>query len=174
MFYSEEYSFTIEEEEIQILDSECFAFQKMIDYIYSKDYSCDDIRDSFEILKMGDKYDLKDLVILSRRSIDSHTISSQNIGRVLCVVDEYRDLEGFDDICEGLLARCRKYIGDSMRTAQDVFNLLALTTEDDDEMETELLVKLLRETARCRNCKMHPSDCLSGQKVSMKDIYYDG
>ena len=59
----------------------------------------------------------------------------------------YRLLEGFDNVCEDLLDRCRKFIGDNLRTAQDVFNLLAETCEDEDDLErgfeTELLVKLL-------------------------------
>ena len=57
---------------------------------------------------------------------------------------------------------------------KDVFNLLATTSEDDDELErgfeTELLVKLLRETAVCRNCKMHPTHCLNGQKVTYDNM----
>ena len=57
---------------------------------------------------------------------------------------------------------------------QDVFNLLATTSEDDDELErgfeTELLVKLLKETAVCRNCKMHPTLCLNGQKVTYDNM----
>ena len=57
-----------------------------------------------------------------------------------------------------------------MKTAQDVFNLLASTNDDQDDLdhslETELLVKLLRDTAKCKNCKMHPSECLNGQKVT--------
>ena len=172
MFFSTDTNFTLESEEITIMDSDCFAFQKMINYIYSKDYSCDDIRDSFEILKMGDKYDLKELVILSRRSIDNYVISGQNVAKVLHVVEVYKNLEGFDDICEGLLARCRKFVSDSMRTAQDVFNLLAINSDEDDEVETDLLVKLLRETARCRNCKMHPNECLNGQKVKILNIRF--
>lgn len=61
---------------------------------------------------------------------------------------------------------------------QDVFNLLANASEDDDELgrgfETELLVKLLRETAVCRNCKMHPTNCLNGQKVTYENMITGG
>ena len=75
---SPETLFTKEDEEIQITDSECFAFQNMINFIYSKDFTCGaDIRDSFETLKIGDKYDLADLVIQSRRAIENH--ASHNV-----------------------------------------------------------------------------------------------
>ena len=61
---------------------------------------------------------------------------------------------------------------------QDVFNLLANASDDDDELgrgfETELLVKLLRETAVCRNCKMHPTNCLNGQKVTYENMITGG
>ena len=211
---SSETMFTKEDEEIQITDSECFAFQNMINFIYSKDFTCGaDIRDSFETLKIGDKYDLADLVIQSRRAIENHVISTRNVGKVLRVIHTYeyvnlniispnyikrflkRSLEGFGSICEDLSDRCRKFIGENLRTAQvfrskscfycqvvyiiifhyqDVFNLLATASEDDDELErgfeTELLVKLLRETAVCRNCKMHPTDCLNGQKVTYDNM----
>lgn len=179
IFSSPEILFTREDEEIQITDSECFAFQNMINFIYSKDFSCGaDIRDSFETLKIGDKYDLADLVIQSKRAIENHVISTRNVGKVLRVIHTYESLEGFDSICEDLSDRCRKFIGDSMRTAQDVFNLLATASDDDDELgrgfETELLVKLLRETAVCRNCKMHPTDCLNGQKVTYDNMITGG
>lgn len=139
IFSSPEILFTREDEEIQITDSECFAFQNMINFIYSKDFSCGaDIRDSFETLKIGDKYDLADLVIQSKRAIENHVISTRNVGKVLRVIHTYeyanlyvhhylkfnekhsfkRSLEGFDSICEDLSDRCRKFIGDSMRTAQ--------------------------------------------------------
>ena len=82
--------FTKEDEEIQITDSECFAFQNMINFIYSKDFTCGaDIRDSFETLKIGDKYDLADLVIQSRRAIENHVISTRNVGKVLRVIHTY-------------------------------------------------------------------------------------
>ena len=92
MFFSlsPETRFTKEEEEIQITDSECFAFQNMINFIYSKDFSCGtNICDSFETLKVGDKYDLADLVILSRRAIENHVISSRTRGKVLRVINTY-------------------------------------------------------------------------------------
>ena len=82
--------FTREDEEIQITDSECFAFQNMINFIYSKDFTCGaDIRDSFETLKIGDKYDLADLVIQSKRAIENHVISTRNVGKVLRVIHTY-------------------------------------------------------------------------------------
>ena len=87
---SPETMFTREDEEIQITDSECFAFQNMINFIYSKDFSCGaDIRDSFETLKIGDKYDLADLVIQSKRAIENHVISTRNVGKVLRVIHTY-------------------------------------------------------------------------------------
>ena len=87
---SSETMFTKEDEEIQITDSECFAFQNMINFIYSKDFTCGaDIRDSFETLKIGDKYDLADLVIQSRRAIENHVISTRNVGKVLRVIHTY-------------------------------------------------------------------------------------
>lgn len=105
-------------------------------------------------------------------------ISTRNIAKVLRVIHMYRLLEGFDNVCEDLLDRCRKFIGDNLRTAQDVFNLLAETCEDEDDLErgfeTELLVKLLRDTAKCRNCKMHPTDCLNGQKVTYDNMITGG
>lgn len=56
--------------------------------------------------------------------------------------------------------------------------MLATASDDDDELgrgfETELLVKLLRETAVCRNCKMHPTDCLNGQKVTYDNMITGG
>ena len=175
MFYGDQ-KFTKEEEEIEITDSECFAFQKMINYIYSKSYSIlmySDIRDSFETLKVGDKYDLTDLVVLSRRAIESFVITSKNVGKVLRVVETYKTLEGFDTVCQDLAKRCRKFVDDNMKTAQDVFNLLAVTNDDDDaerSLENELVVKLLKETAKCKFCKMHPSQCLNGQKVSYENM----
>ena len=55
-----------------------------------------------------------------------------------------------------------------------MFNLLATTSEEDDELErgfeTELLVKLLKETAVCRNCKMHPTHCLNAQRVTYDNM----
>ena len=92
MFFSlsPDHRFTQEDEEIQITDSECFAFQNMINFIYSKDFSCGtNICDSFETLKVGDKYDLADLVILSRRAIENHVITSRNLGKVLRVIHTY-------------------------------------------------------------------------------------
>ena len=117
---------------------------------------------------------MTDLVILSRRSIENHSISCKNVAKVLRVIDTYKTLEGFDTICEDLSARCQQFISDNMRTAQDVFNLLATANEDEDDLEkaveTELLVKLLRETAKCRNCKMHPTECLNGEKVTYDNM----
>ena len=117
---------------------------------------------------------MTDLVILSRRSIENHSISCKNVAKVLKVIDTYKTLEGFDTICEDLSARCQKFISDNMRTAQDVFNLLATANEDEDDLdkvvETELLVKLLRDTAKCRNCKMHPTECLNGVKVTYDNM----
>ena len=90
-FSSPESLFTREEGEIEITDSECFAFQNMINFIYSKNYTCGpDIRDSFETLKVGDKYDLADLVILSRRAIEDHVISARNVAKVLRVINTYK------------------------------------------------------------------------------------
>ena len=121
---------------------------------FLQEFCCGDIRDSFETLKIGDKYDLRDLVILSQRSIENHAITTKNLAKVLRLIEAYKNLEGFDSICDDLLERCKKFIGANMRTAQDVFNLLATTNDDDDELEkcfeTELLVKLLRDTAKCR------------------------
>ena len=111
-----------------------------------------DIRDSFETLKVGDKYDLTDLVVLSKRAIESFVITSKNVGKVLSVIETYKTLEGFDKICEDLKVRCRKFIEDNMKTAQDVFNLLAAGSEEEDTervLENELVVKLLKETAKC-------------------------
>ena len=102
MFFGDQ-KYTMEGDEIEITDSECFAFQKMINYIYSKSYSIlmySDIRDSFETLKVGDKYDLTDLVVLSKRAIESFVITSKNVGKVLSVIETYKTLEGFDKICE--------------------------------------------------------------------------
>ena len=155
-----------------------FAIYLIFGILYSnydfQNFCCGDIRDCFETLKVGDKYDLTDLVILSRRAIETYVISTRNIAKVLRVIHMYRLLEGFDNVCEDLLDRCRKFIGDNLRTAQDVFNLLAETCEDEDDLErgfeTELLVKLLRDTAKCRNCKMHPTDCLNGQKVTYDNM----
>ena len=117
---------------------------------------------------------MTDLVILSRRSIENHSISCKNVAKVLRVIDIYKTLEGFDNICEDLSARCQQFISDNMRTAQDVFNLLATANEDEDDLdkaaETELLVKLLRDTAKCRNCKMHPTECLNGEKVTYDNM----
>ena len=127
-----------------------------------------DITDSFETLKVGDKYDLTDLVILSRRAIENYIITSKNVGKVLKVIDSYKRLEGFDVIAEELYSRCQTFIEETMRTAQDVFNLLAVSSEEEDE--TELIVTLLRETARCRSCKMHPTQCLHGQKVTYDNM----
>ena len=127
-----------------------------------------DITDSFETLKVGDKYDLTDLVILSRRAIENYNITSKNVGKVLKVIDSYKRLEGFDVITEELYLRCQTFIEETMRTAQDVFNLLAVSSEEEDE--TELIVTLLRETARCRSCKMHPTQCLHGQKVTYDNM----
>ena len=175
MFYGDQ-SYTTEGEEIEITDSECFAFQKMINYIYSKSYSIlmySDIRDSFETLKVGDKYDLTDLVVLSRRAIESFVITSKNVGKVLRVIEAYKTLEGFDAICRDLNKRCKKFVDDNLKTAQDVFNLLAVgNAEDDSEksLENELVVKLLKETAKCKYCKMHPSQCLNGQKVTYDNM----
>jgi len=175
MFFGDQ-KFTKEEDEIEITDSECFAFQKMINYIYSKSYSIlmySDIRDSFETLKVGDKYDLTDLVVLSRRAIESFVITSRNVGKVLRVIEAYKTLEGFDTICNDLNIRCRKFVDDNMKTAQDVFNLLAVGNADDDaerSLENELVVKLLKETAKCKFCKMHPSLCLNGQKVTYENM----
>ena len=111
-FANNENNFTTETEAIDITDSECFAFQKMINFIYSKvivdisfpkhahmrnislqDYTFllhGDITDSFETLKVGDKYDLTDLVILSRRAIENYIITSKNVGKVLKVIDSYK------------------------------------------------------------------------------------
>jgi len=164
-------SFTTESELIEITDSECFAFQKMISFIYSKNYSLllqGDITDSFETLKVGDKYDLEDLVILSRRAIENYVITTRNVGKVLKVVDSYKRLEGFDVISEELFLRCKTFIEETMRTAQDVFNLLAVSCEED--VETDLIVSLLRDTARCKSCKVHPSQCLHGQKVTYDNM----
>jgi len=173
MFYGDA-TFLKEEDEIEITDSECFAFQKMINYIYSKSYSIlmySDIRDSFETLKVGDKYDLIDLVTLSRRAIESFVINSNNIGKVLRVVDTYKALEGFDTVCQDLNKRCKKFVHENMNTAQDVFNLLAVTTDDDDRsLESELVVKLLKESAKCKFCKMHPSQCLNGKRVNYDNM----
>ena len=128
-----------------------------------------DITDSFETLKVGDKYDLTDLVILSRRAIESYVINSKNVGKVLRVINTYKRLEGFNAISEELYLRCQTFIEETMRTAQDVFNLLAVSSEEEEE-ETELIVALLRETARCRSCKMHPTQCLHGQKVTYDNM----
>ena len=128
-----------------------------------------DITDSFETLKVGDKYNLDDLVILSRRAIENYVITTRNVGKVLKVVDSYKRLEGFDVISEELFLRCRTFIEETMRTAQDVFNLLAVSCEE-QEVETELIVGLLRDTARCKSCKMHPSQCLHGQKVTYDNM----
>jgi len=172
MFYGDQ-NFLKKEDEIEITDSECFAFQKMINYIYSKSYSIlmySDIMDSFETLKVGDKYDLTDLVILSRRAIESFVINCKNVGKVLRVVETYKALEGFDTVCQDLSKRCEKYVNDNMNTAQDVFNLLALTTDNEKSLESELVVKLLKESAKCKFCKMHPSRCLNGKRVTYENM----
>lgn len=180
MFYGEQI-FTEEEEEIEITDSECFAFQKMINYVYSKNnliLSSMDIQESFETLKVGDKYDLTELIILARRAIESFAITNKNVGRVLLVVENYKNLEGFEQICQTLAIRCKKFTEENLKSAQDVFNLLAISSslDDDDTLRTEsdLVVRLLKQTAKCKYCKMHPSSCLTGQKVSYDNMVEGG
>ena len=133
MFFSlsPENRFTQEDEEIQITDSECFAFQNMINFIYSKDFSCGtNICDSFETLKVGDKYDLADLVILSRRAIENHVITSKNLGKVLRVIHTYEYVniissnpytyitwKGLWRVLTAFVKTCQSDAGSSLKTA---------------------------------------------------------
>jgi len=160
---------------IEIKDVSKEAFEAMIDYIYNKKgklYIYD-----FDILcslyKLGDKYNIKELVTESLDVITWKDIGTENVLDVGLLVDQYSVYEELAETLLDTAARGLSSIFDGEVTKVGEF-FTKLVSEVPASASCKSLVRIMARVGKppvCENCKAYP--CKTGLEVT-KDNFVPG
>jgi len=149
---------------VKIKEFSCLAFSSCIKHEYGdKDVvkHCDDFELLFEMLLVCKKYLLDDLFKSIKRRLHRIKISRENLFEFLKVVDQWKGLLGFEQICAELTRKCAVQIKKSFKTSQEVIEFVS--NNKDDYLLGTFFHQMHHTDLKCSNCKVE--DCLNGKPV---------
>merc|ERR1712130_259639 len=103
----------------EVLDSSYPCFLGMINYLYENKFNINqyEIEDLFELMRFGDKYQIKSLVDLTADAINKYKITKENILVVANTAKNYEILGPFSEISTVTFQRCVTILHQTLKTA---------------------------------------------------------
>ena len=146
------------------------SFEKMIDFIYSKeiDWATLTVMELYDVVNLAEMYDMPPLTEVVKSQLEMYPLTMENLMEVANTADEYQQ---FPDVTSAVLVSCARFLQSSLQLQKDIFKFAA------DQVSRGLgaiaikLMVLANELTEsqaslvCDNCSEVVDDCLDGQEV---------
>jgi len=146
------------------------SFEKMIDFIYSKeiDWVTLTVMELYDVVNLAEKYDMPPLTEVVKSQLEMYPLTMENLMEVANTADEYQQ---FPDVTSAVLLSCAKFLHSSFQSRKDLFKFAAEQVSRGQGATAINLLALANElpespaTQVCDNCSEVESNCLDGQEV---------
>jgi len=165
-----------ENEEIDITGTTIEAFKEFLKILYSlHTSSCktslNEVKSLFNILNLCRRYMVQPAVTLIEARILStefNTSEPESIINAAVIANDYKELEGFQNISKKLLQNCSISLNEGLTTVHKITQFFAQVETKFSGEVLSLVVRLLA-FSDCSNCKA--PKCLHGCEVTQENIF---
>eukprot|EP00092_Neocalanus_flemingeri_P025679 GFUD01027840.1.p1 GENE.GFUD01027840.1~~GFUD01027840.1.p1 ORF type:complete len:305 (-),score=90.41 GFUD01027840.1:51-965(-) len=152
------------------------AFEKMVDYIYSKDIEWGNIKvlEMYEIVNLAERYHLPGLMEEVKIQMEMIPLTMED---VVDVAHTAAQLIQFPDISSTLLLSCAKFVQKSFQTPAQLLQFATNQSGDGQESTVRELLALVRDLPdlpplKCSNCG--EEECQDGKLLVSLDKVTSG
>ena len=132
-------------EVVEVVDTTAQAFAAMINYIYYPAFNLSQIRcpqKLFELLSLGDKYQILKLFKSTSEALESLDIARENMIFTASVAKNYKEI--FNDLSSKLTLKCLKFLLDKTSGGgKDICALIKETVDNFPEANLDILRELM-------------------------------
>ena len=150
-----------EREVIEVKKTSAEAFQTMVDFIYRQagqnTFTLNGIQcpqKLFELLELAERYQIWTLVSLVKESLQNFVLTRENVMFAATVAKNYNVL--FEDISTILSIGCLKFLEDTIRNSDDLFDMIGDTMKNFSGASLDILLEL----KRVKDDKLQGSCCI--------------
>ena len=150
-----------EREVIEVKKTSAEAFQTMVDFIYRQagqnTFTLNGIQcpqKLFEILELAERYQIWTLVSLVKESLQNFVMTRENVMFAAAVAKNYN--VQFEDISTILSIGCLKFLEDTTRNSDDLFDMIGDTMKNFSGASLDILLEL----KRVKDDKLQGSCCI--------------
>ena len=136
-----------EAEEVVIKDTTIKAFNTMIKFIYMEpgvEFSLKDVvnpESLCELVNLSEKYQIQKLNAKARSALEEFFVTEENFPNTATTAKHYA---AFEDVSKTLNARCKAFLKQNLRNAEDVYAFIDKTRDEHPEFDMKILFDLIK------------------------------
>lgn len=163
---------------IEIQDCSSKTFASFINIIegnitLSTILSVSSLSELFEMYYLVEKYqiDMDGLQKSLRKEINKSNINQKNLPRIIEIIESYKQMTVFEEVCEDLKMRCVNFVWRHYKTVDEVYEMLDGIGQSDNKLVFRLLKEMHSyKKTLCLNCFELKEKCKNKEMLDVMEI----